>query len=81
MALFTTVEQALSTGKKARRADWPDCKVIRRSIESDHDFFVHDVDLSEAIIESCKKTCDCEVGVWVPGEGDKEADDWVILAN
>ncbi len=78
---FTTVEAELIEGKSARRESWPECKKIRHYIESDADFFFDPVGLQGVIIEDCEKKCDCPVGIWIPILGDKEAEDWVILAN
>jgi hypothetical protein len=62
------------------RPSWA-CKVIRSWKDSDADFFATEFDNTNAIIQECNKPCDCKVGIWIPENGDKEADDWVTLYN
>lgn len=81
MAIFATVESAIKAGKIARLPEWPECKAIRTSKESDHDYFMHDINLVDAIIEDCPKVCDCKIGIWIPQPGEKESEEWVITQN
>lgn len=61
----------------ARRIQWGICRQIRGSRESDYEYL--NTIPEGTIVEDCKKDCDCKVGIWVPTNEDKKAEDWVLF--
>lgn len=81
MPTFLTTEEAkikTQEGFVVKRVSWP-CKIIRAWRDSDADYFMSDFDHEGAIIQECDKPCDCRISIYIEENGDKNANDWVVL--
>jgi hypothetical protein len=79
MLNFDQAKEEIKKGHTITRIAWA-CKVIRKWRESDSDYFVNEFkDQESAIIQECNKPCDCRIGIFVEEEGDRSAEDYVVL--
>lgn len=80
MANWEITKQKIEEGWVVALPSWA-CKSIRSYKDSDADFFQSEFDTATAIIQECHKPCDCIIGIWVPEEGEKRSDEWMLLYN
>jgi|GEM_PF-3760401 len=72
------VQHLINDGKKVFRAEWEECKYVRKAVDSDIEFINYPVE--NAVVEDCnKRKCDCKIIIYTPSPEDARANDWYEL--
>ncbi len=72
------IQNEINAGKKVFRAEWDDCRYVRKAIESDVEFINYPVE--GVAVEDCnRRECDCKIAIFQPSKEDMVANDWFEL--
>ena len=75
---YKHIQTELEKGNKVFRAEWDDCRYVRKAEESDVEFINYPTD--GIIVEDCnKRQCDCNIAIYQPTKEDTMANDWYVL--
>lgn len=78
MATWKQIQNELNNGKKVFRAEWDDCRYVRKAVDADMEFINYPTE--GVIVEDCnKRECDCKIVIYQPTKEDTIANDWYEL--
>lgn len=72
------IQHEINSGNKVFRAEWDDCKYVRKAMEADVEYINYPPE--GVIVEDCnQRLCDCKIAIYQPTTEDMVANDWFVL--